>query len=69
MSLRPRIVVAIWKKELSETLRDRRTLFVMIVLPVLLYPMLIMGFSRLAESESEAALAKPSVIAVWGALP
>jgi sodium transport system permease protein len=69
MSLRPRIIATIWKKEISETLRDRRTLFVMIVLPVLLYPLLIMGFSRLAESESEAALAQPSVVAVWGRLP
>jgi sodium transport system permease protein len=69
MSLRPRIIVAIWKKELSETLRDRRTLFVMLVLPVLLYPMLIMGLTRLAESESEAALAQQSVVAVWGNVP
>jgi sodium transport system permease protein len=69
MTLRPRIIGAIWKKELSETLRDRRTLFIMIVLPVLLYPLLLMGFTRLAESESEAALAQPSTIAVWGVIP
>ena len=69
MTLRPAIIRAIWKKELSETLRDRRTLFIMIVLPVLLYPMLLMAFTRLAESESEAALAQPSTIAVWGAVP
>jgi sodium transport system permease protein len=66
MTLRPRIIHAIWKKEISETLRDRRTLFIMIVLPVLLYPMLLMLFTRLAESESEAAMAQPSTIAVWG---
>jgi sodium transport system permease protein len=69
MNLRPRIVGAIWKKEISETLRDRRTLFIMIVLPVLLYPMLLMLFTRLAESESEAAMAQPSTIAVWGVVP
>lgn len=69
MSIRPGIVATIWKKELSETLRDRRTLFIMIVLPVLLYPMLIMGFTRLAESESEAVLAQPSTVAVWGRVP
>ena len=69
MTLRPRIVRAIWKKEISETLRDRRTLFIMIVLPVLLYPMLLMLFTRLAESESEAAMAQPSTIAVWGVVP
>ena len=69
MSLRPRIIGTIWKKEISETLRDRRTLFIMIVLPVLLYPMLLMLFTRLAESESEAAMAQPSTIAVWGVVP
>jgi sodium transport system permease protein len=69
MTLRPRIVRAIWKKELSETLRDRRTLFVMLVLPILLYPMMLMVFSRIAESESEAAVAQPSTVAVWGAVP
>jgi sodium transport system permease protein len=69
MTLRPRIVATIWKKEISETLRDRRTMFIMLVLPVLLYPMLLMGFTRLAESESEAALAQPSKIAVWGVVP
>lgn len=69
MTLRPRILTTIWRKELSETLRDRRTLFVMIVLPVLLYPMLFMGVSRLAESESEATLARPSVVALWGTPP
>lgn len=66
MNIRFPIIAAIWKKELSETLRDRRTLFMMVVLPVLLYPMLLMGFSRLAESESEASRARPSVVAVWG---
>jgi sodium transport system permease protein len=69
MSVRPRILATIWKKELSETLRDRRTLFIMIVLPVLLYPMIIMGFTRLAESESDAVLAQPSTVAVWGRVP
>jgi sodium transport system permease protein len=69
MTIRPRIVATIWKKEISETLRDRRTVFFMLILPVLLYPMLMMGFSRLAESESEATLAKASSVAVWGQLP
>ena len=32
MTIRPRIVATIWKKEISETLRDRRTVFIMIVL-------------------------------------
>ena len=68
MSIRPRIVATILKKEISETLRDRRTLFVMVGLPMLLYPLLIMGLTRLMESESEATLARASSVAVWGTL-
>ncbi len=44
--MRPRIVLTIVRKELLEALRDRRTLFMMIVLPILLYPLLILGVSR-----------------------
>jgi sodium transport system permease protein len=69
MTLRPRIVRTIWQKEISETLRDRRTLFVTVVLPVLMYPLLLMGMTRLAESESEATLAEKSKVAVWGQVP
>jgi sodium transport system permease protein len=69
MNIRPRIVATIWKKEISETLRDRRTLFLTIGVPVLIYPLLMMGMSRLAESESEATLARRSTIAVWGQVP
>jgi sodium transport system permease protein len=69
MTIRPRIVTTIWKKEIGETLRDRRTLFITIVLPVLIYPMLLMGMTRLAESESQAALARPSSVALWGRAP
>jgi sodium transport system permease protein len=50
-------------------LRDRRTLFMMIVLPVLLYPMMIIAFSWFAESQSEAREERASTVAVWGAPP
>jgi sodium transport system permease protein len=35
------IVATVFAKELKETLRDRRTLFIMIALPVLLYPAML----------------------------
>ena len=67
--MRPRIAWTIFRKELVETLRDRRTLFMMIVLPVLLYPMMIIAFSWFAESQSEAREERASTVAVWGAPP
>ena len=35
---------AIYRKELLEILRDRRTLIAMVVIPVVLYPVLMLGF-------------------------
>lgn len=56
-------------KELTETLRDRRTLLMMIVLPVLLYPMIMIGFGKLQESTREATEGRVSRVAVWGTVP
>ena len=58
--MRSRIVFTILKKELKETLRDRRTLLMMIGLPVLVYPLLMIGLSRLQESQTEASEARAS---------
>jgi sodium transport system permease protein len=67
--MRPGIVLEIFRKELTETLRDRRTLTMMIALPVLLYPLLMIGFSKLQVSQREATEDRVSRIALWGAVP
>jgi sodium transport system permease protein len=67
--MRFHIVRTIVLKELKETLRDRRTLMMMIVLPVLLYPLMIIAFSKLQMSQIEATAERPSKVAVWGAFP
>ena len=38
------------RKELSESLRDRRTLGTLVLMPVLLYPLLAMAFLQLQQS-------------------
>lgn len=67
--MRVAIVLSILRKELKETLRDRRTLLMMIGLPVLVYPLLMVGLSRLQESQTEASEARASSIAIWGTAP
>ncbi|MEW5981392.1 MAG: ABC transporter permease subunit/CPBP intramembrane protease [Acidobacteriota bacterium] len=67
--MRLAIVRTIVRKELRETLRDRRTLMMMIVLPVLLYPLMIMGFGKLQASQREATEERTSRVAVWGGAP
>jgi sodium transport system permease protein len=63
------IVRTILVKELRETLRDRRTLLLTLGLPVLLYPLAILAFTRIAESGEDAIEAGRSTVAVWGSLP
>ena len=49
-----RTILTIFRKEILDTVRDRRTLMVMIVVPLLLMPALMIGLSRLASSGSRA---------------
>jgi sodium transport system permease protein len=63
------IVIAILRKELLETLRDRRTLVGLLLFPMLLYPLFALGLSMFESSASEARRARASRIAVWGELP
>ena len=67
--MRLSIALTVYVKELRETLRDRRTLVMMVGLPMLLYPLMIMGMSALRKSQQEASEARPSTVAVWGVLP
>ena len=45
--MRWRIALTIFRKELLETVRDRRTLVVMLILPIVLYPLLLIGGRRM----------------------
>lgn len=55
---------AIYRKELVDILRDRRTLMAMIVIPVVLYPVLMLGFVRAAETEQERLRAQNFTVEV-----
>jgi sodium transport system permease protein len=58
-----RELIVIWLKELRDTVRDRRTLTVMVLVPILLTPLLIIGMNALASSSES----KPVHVAVSGA--
>lgn len=42
-------VILVWRREMRDQLRDRRTLFVIGVLPLLIYPMMGIAFSKLSQ--------------------
>jgi ABC-2 type transport system permease protein/sodium transport system permease protein len=60
---------AIWRKELIDTLRDRRTLIAMVVVPMVLYPAMMLGsvqgfelqLNRLKHEEYRIAVASNDV--------
>jgi sodium transport system permease protein len=56
------IIRVIWVRELRDQLRDRRTLFMIAVLPILLYPLAGVGLMELAAGFSQ----KPQVVGVYG---
>jgi sodium transport system permease protein len=64
-----RIVRTVLAKELRETLRDRRTLFMMIVIPTLLYPALLVVMEQLTLFGQRRLSERPAAVAVRGADP
>lgn len=55
--------IVFWK-ELIDILRDRRTLIVMLVIPMLLYPLMMVGFGVLMEFQSRRLQAETFAVAV-----
>jgi sodium transport system permease protein len=59
-----RTVRVVWRKELLDTLRDRRTIMAMIVVPLLVYPLLIIVISQLGIRQVEKLRASTARVAV-----
>ncbi len=58
----------VYRKELTEALRDRRTLISTIVVPLLLFPVMIVGFSSVASMLVDKAKGEsPKVMILGGA--
>ena len=66
MSRRLSHVLLTLGKELRESLRDRRTLAVMILFPLVVYPLLSLLAAQVAVSRDRAREARPSLVAVAG---
>jgi len=67
--MRPDLAFTIYRKEIRETLRDRRTLLMMVGLPILLYPLMIVLLGKVGESKQQERAERTSQVAVWGELP
>jgi sodium transport system permease protein len=58
------MITKIFKKELLDTLRDRRTLITMIIIPVFIFPFIMTIFLKVSESFSKDAAEKPLKIGI-----
>lgn len=67
--MRLRWIKIIYAKEILETLRDRRTLFILIALPILLYPILFLLMGTVIESHIENIVKKRVTLEIWGEPP
>ncbi|HJZ83886.1 MAG TPA: ABC transporter permease subunit/CPBP intramembrane protease [Polyangia bacterium] len=66
MSFRPGVVLTLYGKEMRETLRDRRTIVVMILLPLTLYPLLTVLFASVAAAQRQKETDRPSQVCLSG---
>lgn len=67
--MNPKHVLLTFAKELREALRDRRTLAIMILLPLVVYPLLSMLAAQVATGREKQREERPSTIAFAGSGP
>jgi sodium transport system permease protein len=60
------IIRTVFIKELTDAFRDRRTMFIMIVLPVLIMPAVMIGIPALTIEKQKVMMQQPSEIVVIG---
>lgn len=60
------MIFRIFRKELLDTLRDRRTLMTMLVIPILVFPITLNVFVAVSESFQESASSKTMKIGIVG---
>ena len=59
-------IFVIMKKEMMDMLRDRRSLFFMLVFPLIIIPLIMTGIPKLTKSLAEKEMDKTITIAIIG---
>jgi sodium transport system permease protein len=57
----------VYRKEMRDTLRDKRTLFVSLILPIVLYPVLMIGLTQVMMMAERGIRSRAQKVAVTGA--
>jgi len=64
--MRWRQVLIVYRKELLDMLRDRRTIFSMVIFPLVIFPLMSVGFNSLAEKSVKKVKQQVSLIMLLG---
>jgi sodium transport system permease protein len=67
--LKPDKILKVYQKELRVTLRDRRTLIMMILVPILLYPLLFTLMGQIMLAGSQQLEKEKSIVAIVPEIP
>ena len=68
--MNPTVILTVLKKELTDLLRDRRTMLSMVVLPVVVFPLIFAVMNRfMGEAEKKAETEATTVAIVKGSIP
>ncbi|MFA5051690.1 MAG: ABC transporter permease [Patescibacteria group bacterium] len=59
-----REIFTVWKKEIQDTLRDRRTLFTAVIMPIFIMPLVLVGSFKLQESQQNTIANQVAVVAL-----
>lgn len=59
-----REIFTVLKKEIRDTLRDKRTLYTAVIMPIVLMPLIMVGSFKLQESVVNSALKQEAVVAI-----
>ncbi|MFA6098658.1 MAG: ABC transporter permease [Patescibacteria group bacterium] len=57
-------ILTVWKKEIRDTLRDKRTLYTAVIMPIVLMPVIMIGSLKLQESQVKSAEKQVAVVAI-----
>ena len=59
-------IITVWKKEIKDTIRDRRTLTATIIIPMVLMPLLIIGTGKLVEYQMKSLQEQTVTLSITG---
>jgi sodium transport system permease protein len=57
-------ILTVWKKEIKDTLRDRRTLYTAVIMPIVLMPVIMIGSFKLQESQIKSLEQQTAIVAM-----